>query len=97
MPSTALVGLITYGTQVHVHELGFAECPKMYIFRGTKEVGKQQLVDQLGLGLAPAGVQRTGGVQGVSGVPKDGVSQENISRFLLPVSECEFALTSVRN
>ena len=30
------MGLITYGTHVQVHELGFAECAKSYVFRGSK-------------------------------------------------------------
>lgn len=37
LPEEALVGLITFGTNVMVHELGFAECPKSYVFRGSKE------------------------------------------------------------
>ena len=27
------VGLVTYGTHVHVHELGFSECAKAYVFQ----------------------------------------------------------------
>lgn len=27
------VGLVTYGTHVHVHELGFSECAKSYVFQ----------------------------------------------------------------
>jgi protein transport protein SEC23 len=34
LPENASVGLITFGTHVHVHELGFDECPKSYVFRG---------------------------------------------------------------
>lgn len=37
LPEEALVGLVTFGTNVMVHELGFAECPKSYVFRGAKE------------------------------------------------------------
>lgn len=37
LPEEALVGLITFGTNVMVHELGFAECPKSYVFKGSKE------------------------------------------------------------
>jgi hypothetical protein len=33
LPETAMVGLITYGTMVQVHELGFSECPKSYVFK----------------------------------------------------------------
>jgi protein transport protein SEC23 len=37
IPQDAMIGLITYGKMVNVHELGFAECPKCYVFRGDKE------------------------------------------------------------
>ena len=48
LPEDTLVGLITYGTNVQVHELGFPDCPKSYVFRGNKdyEAGKvQDLLD----------------------------------------------------
>ena len=38
MPPNALVGLITFGTVVQLHELGGEGCAKSYVFRGTKEV-----------------------------------------------------------
>ena len=38
IPEDALIGLITFGKMVYVHELGFAECPKAYVFRGDKEL-----------------------------------------------------------
>ena len=47
LPEDALVGLITYGTHVHVHELGFAECQKTYVFRGGKEFTQAQIANQL--------------------------------------------------
>ena len=33
LPEWAHVGLVTYGTHVHVHELGFSECAKSYVFQ----------------------------------------------------------------
>jgi hypothetical protein len=33
------VGLVTYGTHVHVHELGFSECAKSYVFQVRCVVG----------------------------------------------------------
>jgi protein transport protein SEC23 len=36
IPPDALIGLITYGKNILVHEVGFAECPKAYVFRGDK-------------------------------------------------------------
>ena len=43
------MGLITYGTHVHVHELGFTECAKSYVFRGSKEYTPASVAEQLGL------------------------------------------------
>ena len=43
LPENALVGLITFGTMVQVHELGFVECPKSYVFKGTKDYEPQQV------------------------------------------------------
>lgn len=57
LPPKALVGVITFGTMVHVHEIGFTEMPKSYVFRGAKEYSTAQIQDMLGLGVAagPAG------------------------------------------
>lgn len=43
LPPETLVGLITFGKFVFVHELGFQECPKSYAFSGTKEYTTQQI------------------------------------------------------
>jgi protein transport protein SEC23 len=53
LPEDSWVGLITFGRNVHVHELGFMECPKSYVFKGDcKEdtVNLQKLEELLGLG-----------------------------------------------
>ncbi|CAB4375687.1 protein transporter SEC23 [Rhizophagus irregularis] len=89
LPPKALVGLITFGTMTQVHELGYSECPKSYVFRGTKEFSSKQIQEMLGLsgpGVRPA-MQRTG---------QPGVAQNlSASRFLLPVEQCDFQLTSI--
>lgn len=43
LPATALVGLITFGRMVHVHELGCEGISKSYVFRGTKDLSAKQL------------------------------------------------------
>ena len=58
LPEYVHVGLITFGRHVHVYELGFTECSKAYVFRGSKEYTIQQIVDQLG--SRAAGNQRPG-------------------------------------
>ncbi len=94
LPENAMVGLITFGAQVHVHELGFAECSKSYVFRGGKEVTKDQILQNLGLTGRAAGsgvVQRAGVVAGIG----EGITATSVNRFLLPASSCEFTLSSL--
>ncbi|CAI5968804.1 unnamed protein product [Closterium sp. NIES-64] len=96
LPENALVCLITYGSLVYVHELGFSDCPKMFVFRGGKEASQQQVVDQLGLAGPPMGAAGPGGKGGVAGGPGHGaVSPGSMARFLLPAQECEFTLSTV--
>ena len=38
-----MIGLVTYGKMAYVHELGFADCPKDYVFRGDKELTGRQI------------------------------------------------------
>ncbi|WJX91802.1 Protein transport protein S23 C [Trifolium repens] len=90
LPDNSLVGLITFGTFVHVHELGFGIVPKTYVFRGSKDVSKDQLLEQMSF-FAKKPKPAVGVVAGA----RDGLSSGSISRFLLPASECEFALNSV--
>lgn len=90
VPDEALVGLVTFGTFVQVHELGFSGgsgIPKSYVFKGSKEFTKDQVMEQLNF-FAKKPKPATGVVAGV----RDGLSAESIARFLLPASECEFAL-----
>ncbi|KAI3996708.1 hypothetical protein MKX01_041008 [Papaver californicum] len=97
LPEHALVGFVSFGTQVQVHELGFADLSKVYVFRGTKEITKEQILDQLGLSLS---AQR-GAAPGGPGFPQrgavvnGGVPNSGVSRFLLPASDCEYTLNSV--
>lgn len=90
LPDNSLVGLITFGTYVHVHELGFPHISKSFVFRGSREVTKDQILDQMSF-FSKKPKPPTGVIAGA----RDGLSQESISRFLLPASECEFALNSV--
>jgi len=90
LPDNSLVGFITFGTYVQVHELGFGLLPKSYVFKGTKEVTKEQILEQMCF-FAGKKMPTTGVIAGT----RDGLSSESISRFLLPASECEFVLNSV--
>jgi len=95
LPEDALVGLVTFGTHVHVHELGFTDCPKSYVFRGNKEFTTQQIKDQLSLG---GGNRQMNGrhPNGVAAGPGSGAAPMPIgSKFLVPLGECEFQLTAI--
>ena len=66
------MGLITYGTHVQVHELGFAECAKSYVFRGSKEYTPAQVAQQLGVsGAARGGPPGQPGAGGAAGGCKE--------------------------
>ena len=84
LPDEALVGLVTFGTNVQLHELGYTECPKSFVFRGEKALDASRVSALLGI--------RPGGMAGQA--PSTGNDQA-IGRFLVPVSECGFSLESV--
>ncbi|KVH90917.1 Sec23/Sec24 beta-sandwich [Cynara cardunculus var. scolymus] len=98
LPDNALVGFVSFGTQVQVHELGYADMSKVYVFRGSKEMTKEQVLDQLGLG-GIAGGRRVGGAPGQGfqkGVVQGGgFPNSGVSRFLLPASDGAYIIQSL--
>ncbi|KAB2623292.1 transport protein SEC23-like [Pyrus ussuriensis x Pyrus communis] len=95
LPDNALVGFVSYGTQVQVHELGFSDLSKVYVFRGSKEISKEHVLEQLGLGNlgrrpGPIG----GGGYQLKGV-QNGLPNAGVTRFLLPASDCEYTLNTL--
>jgi len=99
LPEDSLVGLVTFGTNVQVHELGFEGLPKAYVIRGNKEYGPGKVGQLLGC---------TGGVGGKGGAPPpppgqqqqqqaphESPGQQVLQRFLLPVSECSMTFESI--
>ncbi len=74
--------------QVQVHELGYTQCAKSYVFRGSKDYAAKQVQEMLGLTIS--GGMRQNMVQQPGKPPPMGPS----SRFLLPVQQCEFQLTN---
>ncbi|RSH95677.1 GTPase-activating protein S23 [Saitozyma podzolica] len=87
LPPNALVGLITYGTMAMVHELAYADCPKSYVFRGSKEYQPKQISDMLGLNPSSRPMQPMR--------PGQPMPAPAASKFLMPVQACEFQLTSI--
>lgn len=95
LPPDSLVGLITFGTMVQVHELGFTECPKSFVFRGNKEYSSKQVQDMLGIGTMPTTRPGQPAPGARPGQPPAQSSNFGAGRFLQPVAQCEFQLTSI--
>ena len=77
--------------QTQVHELGYTECPKSFVFRGTKEYAPKAITEMLGLTSTP----RPGGPAGPAPNAPPPASGFGAARFLLPISQCEYGLTGV--
>lgn len=83
LPQNALVGLITYGTMVQVHDLASEKISKSYIFRGDKEYTEKQVSEMLTRStLTPQGQHQ----------PQ---YSNSLARFLSPVEDVEFQLNSI--
>jgi len=93
LPQNALVGLITYGTNVQVHELGFEAFSKTFVLRGNREYAPGRVGELLGCTAMPRQQPQQPGQQQQQAPSSPG--QEVLSRFLLPVSECSFVLESI--
>jgi protein transport protein SEC23 len=94
IPEYAQVGLVTYGTHVQVYELGFTECSKSYVFKGSKEYTPAQVAQQLGIvGSVRSGPPGQPGAGGAAAVAQAAAAQRR--RFILPLGDCEFAITGV--
>ncbi|XP_062351023.1 protein transport protein Sec23A isoform X2 [Cinclus cinclus] len=86
LPPTALVGLITFGRMVQVHELGCEGISKSYVFRGTKDLSAKQLQEMLG--LTKVAVAQVGRGPQVQQPPPS-------NRFLQPVQKIDMNLTDL--
>ncbi|CAD5113540.1 DgyrCDS2702 [Dimorphilus gyrociliatus] len=93
LPPNSLVGLITYGKMIQVHELdaidGFC---KSYVFRGTKELTSKQIQSMLGL--------RSGNVNfknasDAAPVGPEGYQTLPINKFVQPIGKVEMLLTDI--
>lgn len=80
-PPNALIGLITYGAMVQVHDLGSESIKKSYIFRGDRAYDEKQINDMLNKPvLTPQGTPQFA---------------NSLFRFLLPIEEVEYQLTDI--
>lgn len=96
LPPKALVGVITYGTMVQVHEVGFTDLPKSFVFRGGKEYTTPQIQDMLGLGISTAQSASASNLQAANASSRGSVSlSPSAFRFLMPVEQAEFAISTL--
>ncbi|XP_046379969.1 protein transport protein Sec23A-like isoform X1 [Haliotis rufescens] len=89
LPPNALIGLITFGKMVQVHELGSEGVSKSYVFRGNKDLTAKQIQEMLGIGRGTAQSQQRG---------PQGPNQQYqlpMNRFLQPVHKCDMSLTDL--
>lgn len=49
IPESTIVGLITFGKNVHVHDLTFEELPRAHVFAGDKHLSSSVIQQQLDL------------------------------------------------
>lgn len=84
LPGNALVGLITFGCMVQVHELGFNDYPKAYVFRGNKDVPADKIHALLGAARVP------GSQAPAQSTPAPGAqaTPPGLERFLVPAKSC---------
>lgn len=91
LPEECLVGLITFGATVTVHEMCGGAMPKAYVLRGTDDVTQESLKKLLGLELNAHEHATYNKHQG-SAVAE---AANPLRRFILPVAECEFTLQTI--
>ena len=93
IPETCQVGLITFGTHVHVHELGFAECAKSYVFKGSKTYTPEQVAENLGLGNRAVQTTRQNTAPGVHA--NGATPSVKGQGFIVPLAQCEFQISEI--
>ncbi|CAI4223399.1 unnamed protein product [Auanema sp. JU1783] len=55
LPADAMVGLISYGRMVQLHELNVQGISRSFVFKGSKEVAQKQLKDILAMNIGARG------------------------------------------
>uniref|UniRef100_A0A7N0UCD6 Protein transport protein SEC23 n=1 Tax=Kalanchoe fedtschenkoi TaxID=63787 RepID=A0A7N0UCD6_KALFE len=81
LPENALVGLVTFDGMVQVRDIGYSDCSRVVVFHGERQLSSEQVQNFLGVHRLKQ--QQYG---------KSPLSQKQ--SFLMPLSECEFNITS---
>lgn len=91
VPKDTIVGLITFGQNVHVHVLGYTDCSKCYVLRGDKTYAPEQIKSLLTLSPLAA----HSGAAGKGAPPGSNPAFVGAARFLQPVGDAEFMITAI--
>ncbi|KAF4347940.1 hypothetical protein G4B88_014947 [Cannabis sativa] len=103
LPENALVSLVTFDSMVHVHDLGFSECSKVVMFHGERELSSDQYLtvfkanhdsSAFRLSFSRTLTQQFLGFKHTKPKPLGTTSILQNQGFLIPVSECEFNITT---
>ena len=86
LPDDALIGFVSFGKHVHIHEIGFTDCPKSYVFKGTKDLDPSALANMLGLHTSnPPGMRN----------PQQGQSFPGEGKFIARLGDAQIMLDSI--
>jgi protein transport protein SEC23 len=88
MPGNCLIGLITFGTHVHVHELQQSSMSKVYVFRGTGDFSPSAIASQLGFRAVARSQQNHPAGQAAQ---LDGMLA---TKFLVSLEEAEYEISN---
>ncbi|KAJ3446774.1 protein transport protein sec23 [Anaeramoeba flamelloides] len=91
LPENAIVGLITFGKHVRVHELTFSQLPKSYIIRGDKRHSTESVKEMLELPKMPIVLER----EDLTNNKSNSHPVSTIHRILQKASDCEFVLSTL--
>ena len=86
LPPNALVGFITYGNVVELHDLSSEIIDRSNVFRGDREYHFEQLIEML-TGQKPSSV--------VGANQAGKITPFSLNRFFLPLEQVEFKLTQL--
>ena len=102
LPENSCVGLITFGTNISVYELGSESISKAYVLRGSREYTTSKIGEMLGCNRGAAAAAGQPGAPNGQPKPQQGApqqpggpGQEIMERFLRPVSDCSFIIESI--
>ncbi len=97
LPPEALVSIITFGTDIHIFELGFKPFPKSYCIPGATTITTQAISELLGLRVPVAVSSAARAEQKGPDMPSypGAAINDGRTRFIQPFGECESQVTMI--